>query len=86
VEKLGDEVSTKAGYEDTRIALSLIERQVVNLVETTVEQSQLETILSSKIDHDDLNQIAALVASGNFDGINSPVMNVWTQNNQMCPF
>lgn len=73
VEKLRDEVSTKAGYEDTRIALSLIEIQVVKLVETTVEQSQLETILSSKIDRDDLNQIAALVASGNFDGINSSV-------------
>ena len=50
VDRLRDEISTKAGYEDTRIALSLLEREVVKLGETTVEQSQLETILRSKID------------------------------------
>lgn len=73
VDRLRDEISTKAGYEDTRIALSLLEREVVKLGETTVEQSQLETILRSKIDRSDLSQIAALVANGNFDGINSQV-------------
>ena len=80
VDRLRDEISTKAGYEDTRIALSLLEREVVKLGETTVEQSQLETILRSKIDRNDLSQIAALVANGNFDGINSQVTQTWTRN------
>ena len=67
------ELRTKAGQVDTSSSLELLRREIIRLDATTVEKHQLVAGLATKLDRRDLGRIAAMIANGELDGINTSV-------------
>ncbi len=70
---LRSELQTKAGQVDTSSSLELLRREIVRLDSSTVAKTQLNAGLATKLDRRDLGRIAAMIANGDLDGINTAV-------------